>query len=304
MEHSQQNPLKRSNKFDFHEQLVAITSDIEFVLESFLNESTQLGRVMKYAVLGGGKRFRAYLCLVTADVYRVERTHSLQVAAAIELIHAYSLIHDDLPAMDDSKLRRGKPSCHVQFGEAASILAGDALIPLAFEALSSEKTHSDSDKRLELISLLSRSIGPQGMPLGQMQDLGLEGNIETIDKLLFLEHLKTGELIACACESGSILGGASDEERQALRIYGQNVGIAFQIVDDILDTTGNSKDLGKPAGRDASQHKATFASLMGKEAAFEMAEKHVQQAIEALSILGNSVETLEQAAHFTLTRLK
>ncbi len=304
MGHIQHNHLKLANLEQFSNELRSIADDVEGVLASFLNDSTQLGRAMSYAVLAGGKRFRAFLTVAIGDCFQVNRSYSLRAAAAIELVHAYSLIHDDLPAMDNAPLRRGKPSCHVEFNEATAILAGDTLIPMAFELLSERKTHPDGDVRLQLIKALAGAIGPQGMPLGQMQDLGLERPVESIDQLLFLEHLKTGELMACACEFGAILGGASELERQALRVYGQNIGIAFQIVDDLLDAISTTEDLGKPTGLDSEHKKATFLSLLGKEEAWEKANDYVLQAIDTLTVLGKPVASLEEAAHFTLIRMK
>lgn len=304
MGHTQHNLLKPVNFEQFSDELRSIAVDVEAVLASLLNNSTQLGCAMSYAVLAAGKRFRTFLTVAVADCFQVDRSHSVRAAAAIELVHAYSLIHDDLPAMDNSSLRRGKPSCHVEFDEATAILAGDTLIPMAFELLSEAETHPDAGIRLQLISALAKAIGPQGMPLGQMQDLGLERPIESIDQLLFLEHLKTGELMACACEFGAILGGASEVERQALRVYGQNIGIAFQIVDDLLDATSTTENLGKPAGQDSEHKKATFLSLLGKEEAWEKANDYVLQAIGNLTVLGKPVSSLEGAAHFTLIRMK
>lgn len=257
---------------------------------------------MRYSVLGGGKRFRAFLCCATANLFKVEPVHAARVASAIECIHSYSLIHDDLPCMDDDDMRRGKPSLHCAYDEATAILAGDALLTLAFEILSDEETHPRKAVRLDLIAGLAKASGVAGMVGGQIFDL-LSPQMELdAGSLTHLQQLKTGALIRFSVEAGAILGFADTDKRQALVAYAHDIGLAFQIADDLLDVRETSEVLGKTAGKDAASGKVTFVSLLGVERAEAQANMLVEQAIQHISIFGDEAEMLREAARFVIHR--
>jgi farnesyl diphosphate synthase len=258
---------------------------------------------MRYAALGPGKRLRPFLVLASAQLFAVSRGCALQVAAAIELVHAYSLVHDDLPAMDDSDLRRGRPTCHKVFDDATAILAGDGLLTLAFEVLAHPDTHGDPSVRAELVTALAQAAGSHGMVGGQMIDLIAEERPDLdIGAITRLQRLKTGALIAFACESGAILGKMPLELRLALRGYAHDLGLAFQIADDLLDVEGSAADTGKPVGQDAAAGKATFVSILGVERARAQAELLVSQAVAHLDLFEERADLLRQAARFVVER--
>ena len=258
---------------------------------------------MRYAVLAPGKRLRPFLVLASAKLFSVARRSALQVAAAIELVHAYSLVHDDLPAMDNSDLRRGRPTCHKAFDEATAILAGDGLLTLAFEVLSHPDTHGDAAVRSELVAALAAAAGGHGMVGGQMIDLIAEHRPDLdIGAITRLQRLKTGALIAFACEAGAILGKAATEARLSLRGYAHDLGLAFQIADDLLDVEGSAGETGKPVGRDAAAGKATFVSILGIARARGQAQLLVAQASAHLDVFGEKAELLRQAARFVVER--
>ncbi len=227
---------------------------------------------MRYSSLSGGKRLRPFLTVMSAGLFGVSREASLMAASAIEFIHTYSLIHDDLPAMDDDDLRRGQPACHVKFGEAAAILAGDALLTFAFQVLSDSRVHSDPGVRCELMQALSVASGYRGMVGGQMMDIDSENKELSIEEIIRLQRLKTGELFAVSCEAGAILGKAPRAMRNALRHYAHDMGLAFQITDDLLDVEGTRDAVGKKVRKDVEKGKATMVSLMGIDRARERAE--------------------------------
>ncbi len=257
---------------------------------------------MRYSVLGGGKRFRAFLCCATANLFNVDPMHAARAASAIECIHSYSLIHDDLPCMDDDDMRRGKPSLHRAYDEATAILAGDALLTLAFEILSDEATHPRKAVRLDLIAGLAKASGVAGMVGGQIFDL-LSPQMELdAGSLTHLQQLKTGALIRFSVEAGAILGFADTDKRHALIAYAHDIGLAFQIADDLLDVLETSDVLGKTAGKDAASGKVTFVSLLGVERAEAQANMLVEQAIQHISIFGKEAETLREAARFVIHR--
>jgi farnesyl diphosphate synthase len=264
------------------------------------------GRVfeaMRYAALAPGKRLRPFLVLASARLFGVAKARALQVAAAIELVHAYSLVHDDLPAMDDSDLRRGRPTCHKAFDEATAILAGDGLLTLAFEVLAHPDTHGDPAVRAELVASLAQSAGSHGMVGGQMIDLIAEERPGLdIGAITRLQRLKTGALIAFACESGAILGKMPIELRLALRGYAHDLGLAFQIADDLLDVEGSAAATGKPVGQDAAAGKATFVSILGVTRARAQAELLVTQAVAHLDLFEERADLLRQAARFVVDR--
>lgn len=255
---------------------------------------------MRYATLSPGKRLRPFLVVASADLFGVDRHASLHTAAAIEFVHAYSLVHDDLPAMDNDPLRRGQPSCWAKFDEATAILAGDALLTFAFECLADDRTHADSKVRCELVQALARASGANGMVGGQMIDLLSEEQDMTIDQIIRLQRLKTGKLFAISCEAGAILGKAPQRLRQALQGYAHDLGLAFQITDDLLDAEkGSDKESGR---QDKSTHKPTLVSVMGLERAREQAEMLVSQAKSHLGVFDKRAALLKTLADFVLTR--
>src|SRR5579864_1507976 len=258
---------------------------------------------MRYAALAPGKRLRPFLVLASAQLFSVATRSALQVACAIELVHAYSLVHDDLPAMDNSDLRRGRPTCHKAFDDATAILAGDGLLTMAFEVLAQPDTHGDPGVRCELVASLAQAAGCNGMVGGQMIDLLAERRPDLdIGAITRLQRLKTGALIAFACEAGAILGKASQEARLALRAYAHDLGLAFQIADDLLDVEGSAGVTGKPVGQDAAAGKATFVSILGVERARAQAEVLVHQAVAHLEPFEDRADLLRQAAHFVVER--
>jgi farnesyl diphosphate synthase len=238
----------------------------------------------------------------SAHLFNVDPKRSRRVAAALEFVHCYSLIHDDLPAMDDADMRRGKPSTHKAFDEATAVLAGDALLTLAFEILSDPETHPDPHVRCQLINSLAKASGGHGMCGGQMLDLIGETEEFGLGTISRLQRMKTGKLMAFACESGAILGKSDEPHRKALCNFAFDLGAAFQVTDDVLDVEGNVIELGKDTGKDSDAGKSTFVSAMGKEAAKMRAEMLVQQAIKHLSIFGNRAETLKELALYVLER--
>jgi farnesyl diphosphate synthase len=257
---------------------------------------------MRYAVLGGGKRMRAFLVIQTAQLFSVNQTCAARVAAAVEMLHAYSLVHDDLPAMDDDDLRRGKPSCHKAFDEATAILAGDALQTRAFEVLAEEDTHADPEARCELVTAFAYAAGARGMVGGQMIDMLAEGKTLSGPEITRLQALKTGRLIQFSAEAGAILGRASQQQRHFIAAFGRELGGAFQIYDDVLDEAGSAEELGKTAGKDAAQGKATMVSILGLERARAQATHLADQAAQHLESFGEKAELLRALARFTVTR--
>ena len=257
---------------------------------------------MRYSAIAPGKRMRPFLVLAGAALFGVAQRCALQVAAAVEMVHAYSLVHDDLPAMDDSDLRRGRPTCHKQFDEATAVLAGDGLLTAAFEVLAHPDTHGDPTVRCELVAELSAAAGAAGMVGGQMIDLLAEHQGLDIGAITRLQRLKTGALIAFSCESGAILAKAPSEIRTALRGYAHDLGLAFQIADDLLDVEGSAAETGKPVGADAAAGKATFVSILGVERARAQAELLVSQAVAHLDLFERRAELLREAARFVIAR--
>ena len=280
---------------------------VEEVIEELLPEEAggaeaRVFEAMRYAILNGGKRLRPFLVLSASQLFNVAGRCALRAAAAVEMVHSYSLVHDDLPSMDDDDLRRGKPSCHVKFDEATAILAGDALLTLAFEVLAGDATHSDPAVRCELVLGLGGACGGQGMVGGQMIDLISEHQTLDIGTISRMERLKTGELIAFSCEAGAILGKAPEPLRHALRAYAHDLGLAFQIIDDLLDAEGSEADTGKSVGKDAAAGKATFVSILGPEQARVQAEMLADQAVQHLDLFEENADLLRQVARFVVER--
>jgi farnesyl diphosphate synthase len=262
----------------------------------------RLMEAMRYSSLGGGKRIRPFLVLSGAALFNVDRTCALRAAAAVEMVHCYSLIHDDLPAMDDDDLRRGRPTCHIKFDEATAILAGDALLTKAFEVLADPKTHADPQVRSDLVLGLARAAGNEGMVGGQMLDLLAEKTSLNIPEITRLQRMKTGMLISISCEAGAILGRAHEAPRHALRAYAHDLGLAFQIADDLLDVEGTEAEVGKKTNKDSAAGKATFVKLLGLERAREHAQLLAQQATQHLEIFEEKGEPLKQLAQFVIKR--
>lgn len=261
-----------------------------------------LFEAMRHGTLGGGKRLRPFLCMNAATLFNVDPLRARRVAAAIEFVHCYSLIHDDLPAMDDAALRRGKPTVHKQFDEATAILAGDSLLTLAFEILAEPDTHEDPRVRCELVRCLAHASGGHGMVGGQMLDLIGEHEEFDLGTISRMQRMKTGMLMAFSCEAGAILGKADEPHRRALRNYAYDLGLAFQVTDDILDVEADPQDTGKDGGKDEAAGKSTFVSTMGKTQARERAEMLVRQAISHLRLFDGRAEMLEELALYVLER--
>jgi len=259
-------------------------------------------QAMRYSALAPGKRLRPFLVLAGAHLFGVAERCALQVAAAIEMVHAYSMIHDDLPAMDNSDLRRGRPTCHKQFDDATAILAGDGLLTTAFEVLADSDTHGDPAVRCELVAALAGAAGAAGMVGGQMIDLIAEHQTLDIGAITRLQRMKTGALIAFSCEAGAILAKAPHELRTALRGYAHDLGLAYQIADDLLDVEGSAAETGKPVGADIAAGKATFVSILGVTRARAQAELLVRQAMAHLDLFEQRAELLRDAARFVITR--
>jgi farnesyl diphosphate synthase len=263
---------------------------------------------MRYTSLGGGKRLRPFLAIETAALFGVPRAQALMAGAAIELVHCYSLVHDDLPAMDDDDLRRGRPTAHKKFDEATAILAGDGLLTFAFDVLARPETHPDASVRIALVMGLARAAGFGGMVGGQMLDLAAEGRFGKNDQaqgeqdVLTLQAMKTGAILKFCCTAGAILGSAPKAKHDAVNRYGQVIGQAFQIADDLLDVEGDAATLGKAAGKDAAHGKATLVDLLGIEGARARLAQLVKDAETALAPFGADATILKDAAHFVAER--
>ena len=263
---------------------------------------SRLFEAMRYSALGGGKRLRPFLVLRSAGLFGVSLDCALRAAAAVECIHCYSLIHDDLTAMDNSDLRRGRPTSHKQFDEATAILAGDALLTIAFEILADPRTHEDPKVRCNLVTALAKASGAQGMVGGQMLDLIAETTALDIGAITRLQRMKTGELIAFSAEAGAILGKASVQHHNALRAYAHDLGLAFQIIDDLLDAEGTEAETGKSVGRDVKAGKATFVTILGHDRARQQAKLLSEQAIQHLAVFQGRAAHLEDVARFVVER--
>ncbi|BAT19895.1 polyprenyl synthetase family protein [Asaia bogorensis] len=280
----------------------AIESTIDRLLPMVDGDESVLLEAMRYAALGGGKRLRGYLVTEIAGIFGAEPEGALRVAASVEMLHAYSLVHDDLPAMDDDDLRRGQPSTHKKFDEAIAILAGDALQTSAFEILADEATHSDPSVRIALVTALAQASGAAGMVGGQVVDIRGEGKSLPLDQVRRLHAMKTGALIRYAAEAGAILGGATRVQRDAIIAYGRDIGTAFQVADDVLDTTASAEELGKTAGKDEASGKSTYVSLLGIDGARAEAGRLVEQATQALTSFGTEAAALRALAHYIVER--
>jgi len=261
-----------------------------------------LWAAMRYGCLNGGKRLRPFLVCESARLFGAADVPALRTAAAVELIHCYSLIHDDLPAMDNSDLRRGRPTVHRQFNDAVAVLAGDGLLTMAFEVLADPETHPDPGVRCALVAALAGAAGPVGMVGGQMMDLVAETTRFDLAETTRLQRGKTGALIGFSAEAGAILGEARPDERAALGAYARDLGLAFQIADDLLDVEGSAVDIGKPVGQDAAAGKATFVSLLGIGEARARAAALADQSARHLDRFGDKADHLRAVARFVIER--
>ncbi|MTV18065.1 MULTISPECIES: polyprenyl synthetase family protein [Bradyrhizobium] len=298
---------------EFSKRLDQTAEDTEALLANLLSDATESDEIvrpkrlieaMRYSSLGGGKRLRPFLVVESAAVFGVPREAALLVGAALECIHCYSLIHDDLPAMDNSDLRRGRPTLHKAYDDATAILAGDALLTIAFDIITRDAIHKDAQVRLLLTRALARASGIGGMAGGQILDLAGEGRFgdrEPVD-VARVQQMKTGALLRFGCIAGAILGQASQKEYQALDDYGKALGEAFQIADDLLDVEGDAAALGKPAGADAALGKTTFVTQLGIDGAKQRVRDLLARADAALSVFGDRSDVLRAAARFVAER--
>lgn len=280
----------------------AVNTELDHLLPSGDAPEHRVHDAMRYSALDGGKRLRPFLVLQSASLFNVSPAAALRVGCALEMVHCYSLIHDDLPAMDDDDLRRGRPTCHKQFDEATAILAGDALLTRAFEVLAAEATHPDPAVRCELVWQLAHASGGQGMVGGQMLDLQAAKLDMDVSAITRLQQMKTGRLIGFGCEAGAILGKAPASLRLALKNYAHDLGLAFQIADDLLDVMGDEAQMGKKLGKDEDAGKATFVSLLGIDRARDQAQLLADQACRHLEPFGEAADLLRQTASFVVTR--
>jgi len=301
----------------FGARLNAAAVETEHLLDRLLAPAPVEGEIarphriieaMRYAGLGGGKRLRPFLTVETAALFGVRREHALMAGAAIECVHCYSLVHDDLPAMDDDDLRRGRPTAHKAFDEATAILAGDGLLTFAFDVLARPETHPDAAVRIALVTGLARAAGLGGMVGGQMLDLAAEGRFgrneapQGEQDVLTLQAMKTGAILRFCCVAGAILGNAPQGKRDAVSRYGEAIGQAFQIADDLLDVEGDTATLGKAAGKDAAHGKATLVDLLGVTGAHARLAQLVKDAESALAPFGADAAILKDAARFVAER--
>ncbi|MFM7345968.1 MAG: polyprenyl synthetase family protein [Tagaea sp.] len=286
--------------------LAAAAAKVESALDAFLpkGEGLEAGlhEAMRYACLGGGKRIRPFLALETARLFSVDEACALRVACAVEFVHCYSLVHDDLPAMDDDDLRRGRPTVHKAFDEATAILAGDALLTKAFEVLAHPLTHADPAVRSDLVLALALASGADGMVGGQQIDLAAEGETLDIGQITRLQRLKTGALIGFAAQSGAILGKAPAHVRHTLVAFAHDLGLAFQMADDLIDVEGSADMAGKATGKDASRGKATFVSILGPDRARAQAGLLAEQAARHLDLFDEKAAHLRALARWTVSR--
>lgn len=283
-----------------------VGAEIDRAFESLLavppDARARLYEAMRYAAIGGGKRIRPMLVVAACDLFNVDRERAMRVALAVECIHVYSLIHDDLPSMDDDDLRRGKPTLHRAYEESTAILAGDSLHALAFEILADEATHEDPFVRSDLVAELARASGPAGMAGGQMMDLTAADMDLDLAAVTRLQQLKTGALIGWCVEAGAIMGRVQPEGRTGLRGFARDVGLAFQIVDDLIDHEGMEEKAGKRVGKDKAAGKETFVSLLGAERARRQADLLIEQAAEHLHGFGAEADLLRAVARFAVER--
>jgi len=292
--------------FDLSVYLARNNDRLDRALVNYLASSgsgSRLAEAMRYSLMAGGKRLRPHLCIAATEAVRGSLETALPAACALEMIHTYSLIHDDLPAMDDDELRRGKPTCHVAFDEATAILAGDALLTLAFHVLASMPAVLP-ERCLAVIRIIAAAAGPGGMVEGQMLDMASEGRRLTPEELKNLHTLKTGAMIEAALVCGAVVAGGSRTQIDAVREYGKAIGLAFQVVDDILNVEGDPAVMGKAAGTDRVHRKNSYPDLWGLEKSKEFAQNLIQMAIQAIADFDAGADALRALAHYVVDRQK
>ncbi len=298
--------MPANNNLDLRQEMTRIAEAVDKQFDLLLtvpeDSRAQLFETMRHAAIGGGKRLRPLLVMATSGLFNVDENCALRAATAMEALHVYSLIHDDLPCMDDDDLRRGKPTAHKAFGEAQAVLAGDALHAMAFELLADEDTHTDPFVRAEMVACLAKAAGPSGMAGGQMMDLVAETTTFDLPTVTRLQQLKTGALISACVEIGAILGRVPVEGRTGLRGYAHDLGLAFQIADDILDVEGDEALAGKALHKDEAAGKQTFLTLMGLDRAKEQAQMLVDQSKSHLNGYGEEANLLRAIAEYTVQR--
>jgi farnesyl diphosphate synthase len=291
---------------DFGRRLTEIADRVTVALDQLIppaqGPEADLMRAMRHSALANGKRMRPFYVIETGAMFDAPEKSLLRTAAALECVHCYSLIHDDLPCMDDDDFRRGQPTVHKAFDEATAVLAGDALLTLAFKILANRETHQDPHIRLKLLERLADNSGAQGMVGGQMIDMLEDESPRDLNTITRMQRLKTGALISYSVEAGAILGGANEVERQALHGFAHDLGLAYQISDDLLDATGEEDHVGKPLRTDESAGKANFVTLMGVDQARERVRLLAAQAKEHLAIFRNRANILLQSVDFVLDR--
>lgn len=280
----------------------AVDLELGRVLPTPTGLHARVQEAMRYAITAGGKRLRPFLVIESAKLFNVDPAFALRAAAAIELVHTYSLVHDDLPCMDDDDMRRGQPTVHVAFDEATAVLVGDALLTIAFEVLASEQTHPSADVRCKLIARLAEASGSNGMIGGQMIDMEAPTQSLSADSIILLQRMKTGALFEFACEAGAILGQASAEHCDRMRSYARDFGLVFQITDDLLDALSTAEMAGKAVGKDKEQGKATLISAFGVSGARDKAEQLARRAADALAPYGATAAALQELPMYLLDR--
>lgn len=307
--HLSQKVNRKMHSFDLNSYLLSKRKQIDRAIDKIIDltaNSSVVVSAMRYSLMAEGKRIRPILCIAASQAVSGPTEDVIRVACALEMIHTYSLIHDDLPAMDNDDLRRGKPTCHIAFDEATAILTGDALLTLAFEILSSIEPNNINNalKWLRVINIIAKAAGYKGMIEGQIKDIAAEGNPLGLEDLEQMHALKTGALIEASIITGAILGNGSFEQVEQLNIYSKNIGLAFQVIDDILNVEGDPAVMGKDVGTDQARKKSTYPSILGIGKSKEFAKNLVKNALQALDYFDNKSDPLRAIAHYIIDRKK
>jgi len=300
---------RKMHSFDLNSYLLSKRKQVDREIDKIIDQTTNSSVIvsaMRHSLMAEGKRIRPILCIAASQAVSGETEDVIRVACALEMIHTYSLIHDDLPALDNDDLRRGRPTCHIAFDEATAILTGDALLTLAFEVLSSIEPNSKNNalKWLRVINIIAKASGYKGMIEGQIKDIASEGNPLGLEDLEQMHALKTGALIEASIITGAILGNGSFEQIEQLDIYAKNIGLAFQVIDDILNVEGDPAVMGKNVGTDQVREKSTYPSILGIEKSKEFAKNLVNNALQALDYFDNKSDPLRAIAHYIIDRKK
>jgi geranylgeranyl diphosphate synthase type II len=300
---------RKMHSFDLNSYLLSKRKQVDREIDKIIDQTTNSSVIvsaMRHSLMAEGKRIRPILCIAASRAVSGETEDVIRVACALEMIHTYSLIHDDLPAMDNDDLRRGRPTCHIAFDEATAILTGDALLTLAFEVLSSIEPNSKNNalKWLRVINIIAKAAGYKGMIEGQIKDIDSEGNPLGLEDLEQMHALKTGALIKASIITGAILGNGSVEQIEQLNIYANNIGLAFQVIDDILNVEGDPAVMGKDVGTDQARKKSTYPSILGIIKSKEFAKDLVNNALQALDYFDNKSDPLRAIAHYIIDRKK